>query len=921
MQSIFTPAIFVMNRLKYLQKFFFVGAILLIPLLFVVNQFLVGINYDINFSAKEQAGLVYNAPLVVFLQHLQQYAALRSASFYGETSVRDSMAELQEQINQDIDAVDAVNQQYGTLLGISGQWETLKADWNTLSSTSFVTLLRPNRTATVTADEILAETLTLITKVGNNSNLILDPDLDSYYLMDNVINKLPQLSDFSSQIRTHVAGVIARGQITIEDRTRLTILAGLVRSTLGLSDSSYEFSFANDPRLRDRLAEPIAINAREVEQYLAQLEDQVLSIEIDTTQGSLDSAGVDLDAVAFISQADESINAILALYDETSQALDDLLQNRIEGFVSQRALVIMISLAALVLAVYLFIGFYLSVKRTIHSLDQASLRMVSGSTSEVFVLDNRDELADVANSFNKIAGELVAARDQAMNASRAKSTFLANMSHELRTPLNAIIGYSELIEEEAEEDGNDHYGGDLKKIQSAARHLLGLINDILDFSKIEAGKMELYLENIEVERMMDEITTTIMPLVDKNDNKLVITKSEHVGVMYADLTKVRQVLFNLLSNASKFTERGQVTLDVDRKTEADGDWLVFRVIDTGLGMNDEQMGRLFKEFSQADSSTTRKFGGTGLGLAISKQFCVMMGGDVTVESEPGKGSTFTVMLPAVVSLSSDVIKNGNINSETTLKPGVGFTVLVIDDDPSVRELLQRFLEKEGFRVETATNGKDGLRRAKELKPNVITLDVMMPGMDGWAVITALKADPETAHIPVVMLTMVRDKNLGYALGAVEYLTKPVDRDQLVAALKRYECHVGGCDILVIEDDDMTREMISRMLTKEGWKVTQAENGRVGLGVVANNKPDMILLDLTMPEMDGFEFLEHLRKSDIGRSIPVMVVTALDLDAEMRGMLSDQVQHILQKGAYSRDDLLKEVRDTVTKLVGTAGQKA
>ncbi len=921
MQSIFTPAIFVMNRLKYLQKFFFVGAILLIPLLFVVNQFLVGINYDINFSAKEQAGLVYNAPLVVFLQHLQQYAALRSASFYGETSVRDSMAELQEQINQDIDAVDAVNQQYGTLLGISGQWETLKADWNTLSSTSFVTLLRPNRTATVTADEILAETLTLITKVGNNSNLILDPDLDSYYLMDNVINKLPQLSDFSSQIRTHVAGVIARGQITIEDRTRLTILAGLVRSTLGLSDSSYEFSFANDPRLRDRLAEPIAINAREVEQYLAQLEDQVLSIEIDTTQGSLDSAGVDLDAVAFISQADESINAILALYDETSQALDDLLQSRIEGFVSQRALVIMISLAALVLAVYLFIGFYLSVKRTIHSLDQASLRMVSGSTSEVFVLDNRDELADVANSFNKIAGELVAARDQAMNASRAKSTFLANMSHELRTPLNAIIGYSELIEEEAEEDGNDHYGGDLKKIQSAARHLLGLINDILDFSKIEAGKMELYLENIEVERMMDEITTTIMPLVDKNDNKLVITKSEHVGVMYADLTKVRQVLFNLLSNASKFTERGQVTLDVDRKTEADGDWLVFRVIDTGLGMNDEQMGRLFKEFSQADSSTTRKFGGTGLGLAISKQFCVMMGGDVTVESEPGKGSTFTVMLPAVVSLSSDVIKNGNINSETTLKPGVGFTVLVIDDDPSVRELLQRFLEKEGFRVETATNGKDGLRRAKELKPNVITLDVMMPGMDGWAVITALKADPETAHIPVVMLTMVRDKNLGYALGAVEYLTKPVDRDQLVAALKRYECHVGGCDILVIEDDDMTREMISRMLTKEGWKVTQAENGRVGLGVVANNKPDMILLDLTMPEMDGFEFLEHLRKSDIGRSIPVMVVTALDLDAETRGMLSDQVQHILQKGAYSRDDLLKEVRDTVTKLVGTAGQKA
>ncbi|MDX1993476.1 MAG: response regulator [bacterium] len=908
-----------MNRLKYLQKFTFVGAILLIPLAFVMVQFLAGINYDINFSSKEQDGLVYNAPLVDFLQDVQQYAALRSAFFYGETSLRDAMLAKQAEIEQDVTAMDAVNAQLGVSLGVREQWDAVRGQWVALRETPMLTLLRPGRsTDTVSEADIITSTLALITVVGNNSNLILDPDIDSYYLMDNLINKLPLMSDYSSQIRTQLLDLIARDQITFSEQTRLSILAGLVRSTMELSETSYNYTFSASPHLEETLRPFLQTNQEQLEAFLMRVERDFLSIRIDASEGELDAAQVNLDSQTYLDLADEALETTFTLYDQTSADLNRLLETRIDGFVMQRNLVVLLALVALLAVVYLFIGFYLSVRRAIQGLDHAAQRWVSGNMSEAFTLDNRDELAQVANSFNTIASELIGARDQALNASRAKSTFLANMSHELRTPLNAIIGYSELIEEEAQDDGNDHYIADLKKIQSAARHLLGLINDILDFSKIEAGKMELHLENIEVDKMVEEIVTTIQPLVEKNGNTFDLQISDSVGVMYADLTKVRQILFNLLSNASKFTEKGVVRLTVDRRMERDSEVLVFQVQDSGVGMTAEQLGKLFKEFSQADSSTTRKYGGTGLGLAISKQFSMMMGGDIVVESEFGKGSTFTMTLPAVVVLKIEQPTNGSRSKE--LKPGDDFTVLVIDDDPSVRELLQRFLEKEGFRVETVTNGKDGLRRARELKPNAITLDVMMPGMDGWAVMTALKADAELSHIPVIMLTMVRDKNLGYALGAADYLTKPVDRDQLIAALRRYECHVGGCDVLVVEDDEMTREMITRTLTKEGWQVAQAENGRVALERLQTQKPDMILLDLMMPEMDGFEFIEALRRTEAGRSIPVLVVTALDLDSATREALSRQVQHILQKGAYSRDDLLKEVREAVSKLVNISTQK-
>jgi len=493
-------------------------------------------------------------------------------------------------------------------------------------------------------------------------------------------------------------------------------------------------------------------------------------------------------------------------------------------------------------------------------------------------------------------------------ASRHKSEFLANMSHELRTPLNAIIGYSEMLQEDAADLGAERFVADLQKIHASGRHLLELINAVLDLSKIEAGKMDLYLETVDIASLVRDIGAVIKPLAEKNTNRLNLEFDETIGTMHADLTKVRQSLFNLLSNACKFTERGTVALAVARERDDAGEWVTFTVSDTGIGMTPEQMARLFEEFSQAEASTARKYGGTGLGLALSRRLCRMMGGDITMASVPGEGSTFTMRLPAAVPETKPDAAPAAPSPGAAEAAG---TVLVIDDEATVRDLMQRFLVKEGFRVALATGGEEGVRLAKELRPDAITLDVMMSGMDGWAVLSALKADPDVADIPVIMLTIIDDRNLGYALGASDYLTKPLDRERLLSVLNKYR---REAPVLVVDDDVALRELLRRILEGAGYTVVEAENGRVALERLRTMAPGVILLDLMMPEMDGFEVVTEMRRHEAWRAIPIVVVTAKELTAEDRQRLNGYVERILQKGAYTRDTLLAEVRDLVAACV-------
>ena len=473
--------------------------------------------------------------------------------------------------------------------------------------------------------------------------------------------------------------------------------------------------------------------------------------------------------------------------------------------------------------------------------------------------------------------EAEAAMEAAEAANRAKSSFLANMSHELRTPLSAVIGYSEMMEEEVEDLGEGGLLKDIGKVKSNARHLLSLINDVLDLSKIEAGRMDTYAEEVDVADMVAEVKGTVGGLVARKNNRFVIDLGRDLGTMRTDVVKLRQCLFNLISNAAKFTEAGRITLGVRRS----GDGLEFRVADTGIGMTAEQLGRLFQRFAQADESTTRKFGGTGLGLALTRAFARLLGGDVSVESTPGAGTTFTLRLPAAMpSAGADAEPEPEAAPPTSGADRQ--TVLVIDDDPAQRELMSRFLERQGFAVRTAADGATGLALAREIRPRAITLDVMMPQMDGWSVLGALKADADVAAIPVVMVSFVNDAGLEAALGAADHLDKPVAWNRLKDVMD----HLRGADgeVLVVDDDAGVRERLRATFERQGWTVTEAENGRVALDKVRHGPPRAVLLDLTMPVMDGFSFLHALRATPGCADLPVIVFSARDLSAADRARL-------------------------------------
>jgi signal transduction histidine kinase/DNA-binding response OmpR family regulator len=563
-------------------------------------------------------------------------------------------------------------------------------------------------------------------------------------------------------------------------------------------------------------------------------------------------------------------------------------------------------------------------------------RIGAGDLDHRILVPRRDELGEVAASFNEMASrlrqrseELDEARVAAEAASRTKSQFLANMSHELRTPLNAIIGYSEMLMEEVEEADvgepleGDAFHSDLDKIRVSGKHLLGLINEILDLSKIESGRMDVYLETFDLEALIREVVSTVEPLVERNENTMELDLSPELGAVRADQLKTRQIFYNLLSNASKFTERGRVTVTAHRRPGAGGapDGIVVQVIDTGIGMTAEQMSTLFQPFTQADPSTTKRYGGTGLGLAITKRLVQMMGGEIDVQSRRDVGTSFTVRLPteptpATLAPRIEPAREDRIPLGIDA-PSDAPLVLVVDDDPSAREMLSRTLAREGYRILTAASGAEGLLLAREARPAAITLDVMMQEMDGWTVLSRLKSDPELSSIPVVMVTVVDQRTTGISLGASEYLTKPVDRDLLVGVLRRHLPGKGR--VLLVEDDPSIRAVLRKILEREGCRVVEAEHGRAALEVAQRERPSLVMLDLVMPEMDGFEFLSAFRGMDEFEAVPVVVLTGKDLSVEERSRLGESVTRVLEKDRHSPEAVAGEVRRLLASAPEVAGE--
>lgn len=1037
-----------------------------LPFAVVVFQLVHEIQHRVDFAQTERQGMTYLKPLEQLMIDVPQGKLLtHRLARQDETPVR--VAQQQAAIAQDMQSLAEVEQQYGRGLETNKRYEAVQQSWARIEQ-AFPLELGAEPTATSSSfsdaelqplyNQLIADLRSLIAQVGDLSNLILDPDLSSYYLMDAVLLKLPEGQDLLAQVRQLGEDLVNRQTLSSEEKGRLTVLMGALQNNVNATRRGFNVAFRHNPSgaLQSVLETPRQETSAAIARFLSALNQamaQAKTVQVQPTA---------YDTTAYDTVASEAINASHQLWQTTTAELEALLQDRIQRFTNQTYYIEAFGTLVLAALSYLFAAFarnqinrnqaeqaladserrlrqqsealtnlaqqnalsegdLQTALRTITEAAAASLEverviiwqfdgdrtqfqclnLYERSRQQHSVLDSI-VVADYPIYFSQLAlnrtiatvdvqqdahmqefwkdyfqplgivssldapihmgGKLVGlvcfehvgearqwtlteqnfagsiadfislalevserkrvedtlrkSKNAAEEANRAKSQFLANMSHELRTPLNAIIGYSEMLKEEADELGYGDAVSDLEKIRSAGQHLLALINDILDISKIEAGKMELYLEPFRISSLLQEVKSTVQPLMEKSGNRFSIHDASQVDTMVADFTKVRQSLLNLLSNAAKFTEEGDITLTVQTdSTREDGTTQVLMTVtDTGIGMTLEQLSKLFQAFTQADASTTRKYGGSGLGLAISRRFCQMMGGDIAVSSSPGEGSTFTICLPIQVAapkLSSSLEISATLEVATLTN-----TVLVIDDDPAVRDLMERYLTRSGFRVKTAADGAIGLQMARQFRPDAITLDVLLPDMHGWSVLSEVKADPELADIPVVVMTIVDDRSQGLALGATDYLTKPVDYRRLAALLQRFRPtpEIPTSRVLLVEDDANMRLVFRRMLEREGWSVTEAEHGRAALECVAQTQPDLILLDLMMPEMNGFEFIDALRDNPAWRSLPIVIITAHDLSPSDYLRLKGDVEQILQKGAYSRDQLLQEVRDQVIACI-------
>jgi len=865
MLNILQPMVSLMNRLRYTAKFTIMGFLLLMAVTILTYQLTsLGLS-NVNFIKKEMLGSNYLSELVPFLADLENYRRLVVIN-------PQAIPPLQEQIENKIKKVSAVDDALNADLDTSKGWNKIIEAWGNIKAYHKQGINAQEQYNLQT--NAIKQVLDLIIHVADSSNLTLDPDIDSYYLMDNTTVKLPSFVD---SISSTTALLALSAKMSAANREEIVI----ARSVLQL----------DYPTALENYGKIINYNSKLKPYYLATLPEITSGIGayVALINQASQEKTVNQTLLQNISSSGEELLAkITSLHAASLKNMETVIHARITSHLSRLYINLGIALLCVILLFYSTLGIYLSVKQYI-------------------------------NDLNKTLGQLEVAKEQAAAANRTKSAFLANMSHELRTPLNAIIGYGEMLTEDAESQNLSYFVEDLKRITKAGKHLLGLINDVLDISKIEAGKIELFLEDMEVSSILADIKTLIQPLIEKKSNTFLLQGSEEVGalVMHTDITRLRQCLINLIGNAAKFTENGTITLGVTTSERDGKQWIHFKVSDTGIGMTEEQLGKLFQAFSQADASTTRKFGGTGLGLYISKFFATLLGGDIKVESTLNVGSAFTMSIPL---RSAEPSKKAEEAKRTSSEVSAAMPkLLVIDDDDKYHELVERTF-KDKFQLYHAKDGKQGLALAKQHLPDIISLDIIMPGMDGWSVLASLRDEPELMGIPVIMVSFTDNKKLGYALGVSDFLTKPVDTKILMQTVSKH-VGTGPNSVLVVDDDESMRQMLNRLLSKAGFQVVEAANGVEALACVEKSIPSLILLDLMMPEMDGFEFVNRLHQNKDWTEIPVIVLTAKDLTEKERNRLTGMVSGLMSKGSSDRKTLLDVIHKKLDSFTKNKEQEA